>query len=291
MRLEKDLLPATKNKGALCIGAFLAICSLLAPMQLLAIDVSVTAVVPEPPNPVTTGTVVFTGYAYPNAVMTLTRDGVPVATATANASGAYTLTNTTEQGVYTFGIVGADSQNRDNAPLVFTITVVADTITSFSNVFLGPTIEADQTTIQEDGSLTVRGTTIPDAQVSIFVNSTPFTLTTTSGADGSWSAVIAGADAEAGAHTAQAQAESTTSLESELSDIINFVVTEVTPVDVCDTMNDADINCDAKVDLVDFSIMLYFWNAVNPANARADINADTVVNETDFSILLFNWTG
>ena len=52
-----------------------------------------------------------------------------------------------------------------------------------------------------------------------------------------------------------------------------------------------DINADGKINIVDFSIMLYFWNQHNPKNPCADINQDGVVNLIDFSIMLFWWTG
>jgi hypothetical protein len=50
----------------------------------------------------------------------------------------------------------------------------------------------------------------------------------------------------------------------------------------------SDINGDNKVNLTDFSILLFNWNTTDP---DADINQDGIVNLTDFSILLFQWTG
>jgi hypothetical protein len=61
-----------------------------------------------------------------------------------------------------------------------------------------------------------------------------------------------------------------------------------TPVGDCKR---SDINCDGRINLTDFSILLYFWEATNPLNKAVDINNDQVVNLTDFSILLFDWTG
>ncbi len=52
----------------------------------------------------------------------------------------------------------------------------------------------------------------------------------------------------------------------------------------------ADLNCDMHVDLVDFSILLYWWNS-KQSGIRADINKDGIVNLIDFSILLYWWTG
>jgi hypothetical protein len=56
--------------------------------------------------------------------------------------------------------------------------------------------------------------------------------------------------------------------------------------------NNADLNRDGKVNLIDFSILLFWWNTDGgTSDPSADINADSKVNLVDFSILLFNWTG
>jgi hypothetical protein len=52
--------------------------------------------------------------------------------------------------------------------------------------------------------------------------------------------------------------------------------------------NRSDLNRDGKVNLVDFSILLFNWKG---SDAVADINQDGTVSLTDFSIMLANWTG
>jgi hypothetical protein len=50
-----------------------------------------------------------------------------------------------------------------------------------------------------------------------------------------------------------------------------------------------DVNCDGKVNLVDLSILLYWYkNPIPPASV--DLNKDGVVNIVDFSILVYRWT-
>ena len=53
----------------------------------------------------------------------------------------------------------------------------------------------------------------------------------------------------------------------------------------------ADLNFDGEVDIVDFSILLYFWEQTNPKNRCADINFDSIVDIFDFSIMMYWWTG
>lgn len=49
----------------------------------------------------------------------------------------------------------------------------------------------------------------------------------------------------------------------------------------------SDLNADKKVDLVDWSILLYNWG--KPKNPKADINDDGVVDLVDVSIMLYWW--
>jgi len=51
----------------------------------------------------------------------------------------------------------------------------------------------------------------------------------------------------------------------------------------------ADINCDGKVNLVDFSIM-YYWYRKSPVPNRVDLNSDGRVNIYDFSIMAYYWS-
>ncbi len=50
----------------------------------------------------------------------------------------------------------------------------------------------------------------------------------------------------------------------------------------------SDLNGDNKVNLGDFSILLYYWGT---SSQIADLNGDGKVDLQDLSILLFNWTG
>ena len=50
-----------------------------------------------------------------------------------------------------------------------------------------------------------------------------------------------------------------------------------------------DLNNDSRVDLVDFSILLFNWGV--PKDPIADLNKDGKVDLVDFSILLYWWTG
>lgn len=58
------------------------------------------------------------------------------------------------------------------------------------------------------------------------------------------------------------------------------------PAGVCRSV--ADLNCDGYVDIVDFSIM-YYWFEKNNIPARIDLAADGAINLADFSVMAFYW--
>jgi hypothetical protein len=51
-----------------------------------------------------------------------------------------------------------------------------------------------------------------------------------------------------------------------------------------------DLSGDGRVNLIDFSIMAYWYGKPNPPAAE-DLNGDGKIDLTDFSIMAFYWTG
>jgi len=49
-----------------------------------------------------------------------------------------------------------------------------------------------------------------------------------------------------------------------------------------------DLNKDGRVNLIDFSILLYWWGRTNSC---ADLNGNGIVDLPDFSVMLYYWTG
>ena len=52
----------------------------------------------------------------------------------------------------------------------------------------------------------------------------------------------------------------------------------------------ADLSKDCKINLVDFSMLAFWYKKPNP-KAEVDLNKDGIVNLVDFSIMAYNWTG
>ena len=70
--------------------------------------------------------------------------------------------------------------------------------------------------------------------------------------------------------------------------VATIPVTPVTQTTKCYESPKADLHNGCKVNLVDFSILAYWFNRPSPS-AVADLNGDGKVNLTDFSILAYYW--
>jgi hypothetical protein len=170
-----------------------------------------------------------------------------------------------------------------------TFQVTQNAVTTVSNVYLPPTIDLRKKKVKPGEIIEAFGTTAPDAKVSVFVGkeNSP-RMTSTSTATGAWNLAFStdGLENEV-FHNVKAIFEllgAGTQVKSGYSQLVNFYVGER---DVKEP-GSADLNQDGKVNLIDFSILLFNWGK---SGTIADLNNDDTVNLTDLSIMLFAWTG
>jgi len=237
------------------------------------------------PLPVSTD-VVIKGKAYPLSSITVLQDGRVAATTIADSQANFTvgITDMTP-GIYTFSAWALDKQGRRSITFSFTTNIAKDMTTTISGIFLPPTIELSKALLQKGETFNVLGQTAPGSDISIFVNSPEIVKKTQAGADGTWFYAFDTTLLEEGSHTARAKATSPEGLLSTFSQTLAFSVGKETT----GVTKKADTNKDGKVNLVDFSILLYNWGV--PKNPDADLNNDGKVNLVDFSIMLYWWTG
>lgn len=234
--------------------------------------------------------VILEGKAYPNSSINVLKDGqlIGVVQSDANADFSYEATNMTA-GPTTFGFWANDGRGVRSITYTTTFQVTQNAVTTVSNVFLPPTIDLKTKKVSIGNSVEAFGATAPLAKVSLFLDreKNARTIATSSGA-GLWSAMIpTDGVADEAFHAVKAMFElfgPGAQSKSGYSQAVNFYV----------GLRDArapktgDLNGDGKINLVDFSILLFHWNTDHEV---ADLNGDGKVNLTDFSILLFNWTG
>lgn len=241
--------------------------------------------------PVRTQTrVILQGKAYPGSSVNILKDGqvVGVAQSDNSADFSYEMSSITP-GATTFGFWSTDAKGVRSITFTTTFQVTQNAVTTVSNVFLPPTINLNPKKVNLGDPITSLGSTAPNALVSLFVDKESVARGhATSSGVGVWTAAIpTDLLTNESFHAVKAifeQFGTGPQAKSGFSQAVNFYIGTR---DVKSPKN-GDINADGKVNLVDFSILLFNWNGTDDAS---DLNSDGKVNLTDFSILLFNWTG
>jgi len=258
------------------------------------ITITVPGVPPPPPPPPgggggtpppTYSKVIFEGKAYPGALITVLRNGAVAGTTIGLPTGDFSLTlGAVQTGISTFGIFAEDTQGRKSVTLSFSISVIEGTTTTVKGIFISPTIELSKQLVKRGDSVDVLGQAYPESEVQIFVSSgpTPFIKKATPSLKGEWKYSLDTSILGIGDHSSKAKAIADGGEQSPFSSELPFKV-----VEMC---KGADLNFDGRVNLTDFSILLYFWNQTKPKNICADINFDGIVNIVDFSITMYYWT-
>ncbi len=239
------------------------------------------------------GRVVISGYASPRSTVYALVDGKAAESVKAESSGAYEITiDMIARGAYTFGIYAIDAAGTKSSTFSTSFTVSGARTSALSNINLAPTVKVTPDPVNPGSPLTISGYTTPNATVTLEnekdkSSATKQTLTATADGSGAWSLSVTTSGFTAGTYKARAKARLVSGLDTNFSAYTLYGVGQA-----ASRPTNADLNRDGKVNLVDFSILLFWWNTDGgTSDPSADINADGRVSLTDFSILLFNWTG
>jgi cysteine-rich repeat protein len=230
------------------------------------------------------------GRSYPNSTVTILRDGEVVSTVRANSRGEFLLNVESEPGAATFSFWANDAAGTRSATYSTTFDVTQGAVTTATGILIPPTLRATPTTINPGETITLSGQTVPNVTVEVQIGQNVRTLTATADATGAWQIVFPTAGLAPQTYPARARFIDRTGLLSVTSNygtaVQLFVGVEGRAA------SNADLNRDGRVNLTDFSILIFWWgtNGGN-SNPPADINGNSRVSLEDFSILLFNWTG
>jgi hypothetical protein len=251
--------------------------------------------------------VILKGRAYPNAQLNVFKDGSVVSAPVADKNGFFEVKTAVGGGLYTFSLYAVDAQNRRSLTSSFTVNAPRDVTTTVSDIVVAPTINADKSAVKQGNSIAFFGYTFPESDIEITINSEePFVDAAAADKTGYWNYALDTGNIERGDHTTKTQATMPDRIKSPISESIAFQVGDtdvlvaqaakkplafLKPAVPAACSKQGDINNDKKINVVDFSILLFFWNQRNPSNPCADVNTDGAVNLADFSIMLFWWTG
>jgi len=266
------------------------------------VDISVSAevrgtstppIVPPPEPPLFPGgaffvpsetKVILKGRAYPSAIITILKNGQVISTLLAEKSGLFEREiSGFIAGTFTFSIFAEDTDGRVSETLNFTTTILESRITTISGIFLPPTIILNPRQVEKGDEIEISGQSFPESEINIFIFPEEIVKKTKTSFQGVWTNKLETSLLEEREYTAKAKAIYGEGEQSPFSQAISFVILK-------GRCRGADLNFDGKVDLVDFSILLYYWGQKNPKNSCVDINSDGIVNIVDFSIMMYWWS-
>ncbi len=241
-----------------------------------------------------TGEVTIEGMAAPGSTLVILKDGVIEREVVVSVLGNFSekFTNLL-RGTYAWGAYMRDPNKRNSSTYTSTIYLIARTNNMITPVYLSPTIGVPASTIPLGGKIVLSGYAIALTPVQVLMNKQGNALTgsiisatTTANGNGFWSLELPSDNLTKGTYEIKAVSVFANGRERSLISPIIFLGLGEDPNP--DFGNRSDLNKDRKVNLVDFSILLFNWQGTD---AIADINQDGKVNLTDFSIMLANWTG
>lgn len=254
--------------------------------------------------PQNTAKVIFSGLAYPNNKVYILKNGVLVVQTIAGSDAKFhvELSNIND-GNYNFIIWAEDSNSIRSLSHSFSVYITKDATTTISGILLPPTVAVDKVEVKKGETITVFGQTVPSAIITISVNSEQeITDKIVAGRDGLYRYLIDSTGLEYGNHDVKTKVYvAGEELISTYSNILGFVVGDKNVVKpsiapgrtVCP--NKGDINNDCKVNLIDFSILSYWWGKGDSDSTLLAIDKqlyeDGKIDLRDFSIMAYYWTG
>jgi len=248
---------------------------------------------PFPPLP-GTPSLLFQGWAYPSSYISVIKDGIEETreVAAVNASFNINIYDLT-QGVYTFGLWAEDKDKRKSITESFTFYVKDGTKTEIYEIIIPPTIQLNKASVEPGEIIEVFGYSAPFSAIEAWMYPNKSNLTdleiikkqSVANDSGRWSIFFNTVDVVSGQYKIKAKTRIETVGESDFSYALDCGVGVEAGEGIC---QGADLNGDGKVNLTDFSILLYYWGTDDEC---ADQNKDGTVNLTDFSIMMYYWTG
>ncbi len=277
--------------------------------QSITNNISITAIVPSQqpsggggggggggsstPSGVQDTGALFRGVAYPGSIVSLLQNGRVVAEQPASPDASFSIgLYGISSGTYVFALRAQDANGRQSALSTYTILVTQGATTVVRGIFLAPTVAIDKQEVRRGDILTVLGKTVPNAQVTVVFNSeTQLIKRAIVDSSGNWTYKLNTLELEYGDHQTKARAESDFDITPFSQSLAFKVGTQtVLNTDVVKNFSIYDLNKDGKVNLVDFSMLVYWYRRPSPPVAY-DFNKDTQVGLADLSMMIYHWTG
>lgn len=280
-------------------GTYLVIADEVSDSEVLDVTAIVPGAVSDPGSgggvtaPI--ATVVLSGTAFPNAKLTLLKDGSISTTLIANPDGTFQITiNNLNFGNYQFSIYSEDPTGQISATHVLNVSAFTSQPYVYSGIILPPTLSASGLLIKIGDIYSVFGYSAPGSTVTLLAPNGNGLGSAVADSIGLYRISLT-ANLAAGIYSLRATANlnGRTSLPSKPIQVLFYSSTlppDQIPTPPPQFAQCVDYNKDRRVNLIDFSILL-FWFGKSPIPPSVDCNSDAVIDIKDFSILMYFWTG
>lgn len=231
------------------------------------------------------GTVILNGTAYPNSIVNVYNNGVLSVSIKADASSKFDVKlENIPSGARTIGVNSEDANGRKSITTNFIVTVNSGAIVTLTDILLAPTIDISSYSLSRGDNIRIFGQTAPISEVDVHVASEETVTRTLSDSNGSYAVLFNTQPLQENEHTTKSRTVFE-KVKSPFSRVLQFSLSGRSK------FKTADLNKDGKVNITDFSILLYWWNTKQTKGLGiADISNDGKVNVVDFSAMLFQWT-
>ncbi len=219
------------------------------------------------------------GFAFPFANISILRDGVSMGVIRADARGAwYTTLPPHTPGAYLFTLFANDSEGTRTSTS-FSTTILPGGVASIEALFLPPTVRVSSV----GQSLLVQGMSTPGGSIVLRDKIAEIGIREEIPQSGAYQFSLSREDVRT--HSAAAAVLFYEGVERGKSALVSLSL----PAPVISVAT-FDLDDDDSVGLVDFSILMYWYEKESPP-ADIDFNKDGAVNLQDLSVMAFYWTG
>ena len=211
-------------------------------------------------TPAGTGSVNFSGRAYPKSTVTLLKDAQVAASTIAGPDSNFQISlSGLSAGNFIFSIYGEDKDGIRSSTFSFTVSISANATANVTGIFIAPTIAVDKSEVKRGNNIAIFGQSAGKSEITIMISSDEdYFLKTNADSDGVYLANFDTSPLDYGGHNAKSKAALTGSISS-FSSAVGFVVgtkNVVAPKIIAKKCPaKGDVNGDCRVNLIDFSIV------------------------------------
>ena len=235
------------------------------------------------------------GLAYPDRPVTVLLDGIIVAEARADANGQFQArVGRVALGTQIFAVYSEDIDGRQSRTITFPVTVTTGGATRINGIFVPPTLSSDkeQITVGEPIIFFGQGPAATAIELIVTGQRQPIVVQVQSGGDGRFRYRLETKLFPFGQYETNVRARSKSGLVSQFGQALIWKIgAKIAPrPSVLRCPKPADLNDDCRVNLTDFSILVYWLDRPQPPLA-VDLKSDGRIDLKDFGIAAYYWTG